>query len=94
MSRASPARKRRLLRYVHGYLLAHGIGPSLREMAIGADIKGLQTVSDVLDALEDDGAIRRLSGRARAIEVVSAPAIPMHAGQPLYAVPGPWDARS
>lgn len=82
-----------LLRFIHGYQLANsGILPSFQECA-DARRTSKSLVSEALDRLERRGLARRLKCRARAIEVLVPPAVPVVAEQPLYAVPGFWSAR-
>ncbi|MBY0306423.1 MAG: hypothetical protein K2W86_14890 [Sphingomonas sp.] len=84
----SPADQRAaLLRYIWGYQVAHeGVSPSITECAkaIGAC---RSQVHRLLIDLENDGSIRRLRGRERAIRVVRQPTLPHHAGRPLFSVP-------
>jgi SOS-response transcriptional repressor LexA len=98
MARPFPATSRqlRLLRFIRGYLLAKGYSPCLDEMreAMGSVGKSKSGIACMLDGLEERGHIRRLRQRARAVEVLTE--IPLPAapdGAPLFAVPGPWEAR-
>lgn len=80
-------RQQDLLRFVIGFQEAKGFSPSFKEIATGIGLKGTAQVSRQLDALEERGAIRRLVGRARAIEVLVRIAIPRAPdGSPLYIV--------
>lgn len=86
-------RQMELLRFIHGYQLAHGgIAPCIREIAeaIGG---GKGQIHATLVQLEERGRIRRIAGKPRAIEVLTPPAIPMIGGAPLYAVPLPAPER-
>ena len=81
-------RQLELLRFVQGYLEAHGFGPSLREMAAGLALAGKSSIHRELCALEAHGLVRRLRRRERAIEVLLPPAIPRAPdGAPLFHVP-------
>lgn len=87
----SKVRQMQLLRYIRGYQVAKGYSPSFSEMALGIGLsprsKGM--VSALLDALEARGLVRRLYMRARAIDVLVRPSLPMAPdGAPLFAVPG------
>ena len=76
-----------LLRFIWGYQVAHdGVSPNVRQCARGIGVstsKGFR----LLLRLEDEGAIRRLAGRACAIEVLRKPSLPQHRNAPLFAVP-------
>lgn len=81
------ARQMQLLRFIAGYLEAHGYGPSFSEMAAGIGGTGKGSVCCAVDRLEERGHIRRLRHRERTIELLHPVAVP-HApdGAPLYAV--------
>lgn len=86
---APTARQLALLRYVHGYQLAHGgVSPSYRRCADGLGLASTCSVHRLIHGLRERGLIRLLPGRAQSIEILQAPAIPSFAGIPLYAVPG------
>lgn len=53
-----------------------GIPPSYREMARATGIKSHGNIHDVMGELEARGFIRRLHGKARAIEVLRRPGGP------------------
>lgn len=78
-----------LLRFVQGWQAARGYGPSLAEIAAGIGLSAVSkaTVWRMLAKLEAAGMLRRLTCRARAIEVVVPIAIPRAPdGAPLYLV--------
>ena len=84
----SPATADDVLRYVRGYLEAHdGISPSFQNICDALGINSKCKISRKLDALERAGALRRLRGRGRAMEIPEPVAIPRTPdGQPLYFV--------
>lgn len=87
-------RQMALLRFIAGYQLAHdGVSPTLRECAAGIGVARKSTIFRYLAHLQERGAIRRISRRVRAIELLVTVAVPSIAGAPLHTVPGPWDAR-
>lgn len=81
----------KLLRFIRGYQLAHGFSPCLREMAEGIGVRSKHTVHQILEGLEDRGAIRRLPNKVRAVEALVDIPVP-HApdGAALFAVRGDW----
>lgn len=88
MSYSLTPRQADLLRFIAGYIEAHGVAPDSDEMAraMGRQQRGGSTHGMLL-ALEERGHIRRLPNRARAIEVLHKPPIPRGPnGEPLYFV--------
>ncbi len=76
-----------LLRYIHGYQLAHGgVSPTMRECAKALGISRGSNVFKLMNRLQHAGMIRRLPNKVRAIEILEPPAIPTIAGSPLYFV--------
>lgn len=77
-----------LLRFIAGYLRAHGgVSPSLAECARAIGNEGKASAHQMLVGLEARGLIRRLHYRHRGIELlvdVSVPTAPD--GAPLYRV--------
>jgi SOS-response transcriptional repressor LexA len=63
------AKQAALLRYIAGYQAAHGYSPSYREMCDGVGIRSNQRIFEMVDALEERGAISRLPRKARAITI-------------------------
>lgn len=59
-----------LLAFLRDYQREHGYMPSHREMLSHLGCTAMQTVTDLLIALEKKGAIRRTYGIARAIQVL------------------------
>ena len=90
MSAFTPLRRQAdLLRYIAGYVEAHGgLSPSYREMAAGVGVASSSAVHSLLNGLEARGRVRRLPYRARAIELLEPVAIPRAAdGAPVFFVP-------
>ena len=78
-----------LLRFIAGYMEASdGVAPSFREMMPAVGVTSTNGIYQLLDGLEERGLIRRLPFKHRAIQIVTAPAIPRDvAGAPLYFMP-------
>lgn len=79
-----------LLRFVRGFQLAHGFGPSVQEIAAGLGFRNASKSAAVrlVVGCEERGLLRRLPSRARSIELVDPPAIPFAPdGAPLFFVP-------
>lgn len=89
-------KQRALFDFIAGYIAKRGMAPSLEEMKSATDTKSKGNIHRLLLALEERGYIRKLRGRARAIEIAPeadrAPAIYRNAGnrpsgdEPLLAV--------
>lgn len=70
-------KQKELLDFIRAYQAEHdGVSPSFDEMAAATGNKSKSQVPFVLNALEQEGYIRRLRRRARAIEVIDSPHIP------------------
>jgi repressor LexA len=67
-------RQHQLLRYIHGYVSAHGVPPSFEEMRDALELKSKSGIHRLITGLEERGYIRRLPYRARALEVIRLPA--------------------
>lgn len=82
------AKQLALLRYICGYQEAHGgVTPSFRDCAFATG-QAFSGVARNLDRLAKWGYLRRLSNRARAIEVLRPVPVPRAPdGAPLYVVP-------
>ena len=63
------ARQRDLLRFIERHQREHGVSPSFAEMATGLGVVK-SNVHRLLVGLEARGAIRRIAGHARAIEIL------------------------
>lgn len=84
-----------LLRYIAGYVEAHGYGPTYNEMRDGLGYANRGAIHRLIVAIEERGAIGRIriwpcfNQRARAIFPKGEVAIPRAPdGEPLFAVPG------
>ncbi len=66
-------KQHKLLLFVHNFIQTNGIAPSFDEMFKALDLKSKSSIHRLLDALVERGFIRRLIGRARAIEVIKLP---------------------
>jgi SOS-response transcriptional repressor LexA len=73
---AMTARESAALRFIAGYVEAHGYAPSIRAIAKGIGRGSTGTTHSNLESLADLGHIRRLSYRACAIEVVTKLPVP------------------
>lgn len=77
-----------LLRFVHGYIVAHrGVSPTLRECAAAMGKNSKTAVFGAMLDLEEAGRIRRIPGRAQSITVLTPPPNPSIDGAPLWSVP-------
>lgn len=56
-------------KYVRDRIAADGVAPSYREIANHLGLRSLGRVSKIIDELEKRGAVRRIEGKARALEV-------------------------
>ncbi|HLV01433.1 MAG TPA: transcriptional repressor LexA [Acidobacteriota bacterium] len=91
-------RQREILEFLRSYLDEHGYSPTLEEIAEHFGLASLNGVYKHLQLLEERGAIRRLSNRARSIQVIDEhqggePTLPLlgrvAAGKPIEAVSNP-----
>ncbi|RKF23349.1 hypothetical protein D6851_02435 [Altericroceibacterium spongiae] len=81
------SREQRVLTYIAGYCEAHGsMPPSWQEIADACGLHRRASVGPILDQLEQQGHIRRLPMRKRAIALCHPVAIPRApaTGEPLY----------
>lgn len=89
MSISATRRQMDLLRFIHGFLQAHGYAPYHREMQDALGMKSKSGINRMLGSLCERGLIRRIPYRDCSIEVLVPPSIPRAPdGQPLFAVPG------
>lgn len=80
-------RQQDALRFIAGYIEVHGQAPTLAELIAGISLASTSGAHRLLTALVERGAIKRVSCKSRAIEVLSPVALPRTAnGQPLYFV--------
>lgn len=87
-------RQMEVLRFVHGYMEAHGRHPSIRTIMAGIGCRSTRSTLDALLGLEVRGHIRRGSDPARTIELLTDVAVPRAAdGAPLFFVTLPGAAQ-
>lgn len=60
----------RCLGVIRDGIVSNGRAPSYDEMMVALGIASKSGVSRLIEGLEERGAIRRLPGRARAIEII------------------------
>lgn len=60
----------RCLGIIRSAIDTKGVAPSFDEMMVALGLSSKSGVKRLLDGLEERGAIRRLPGRARAIEII------------------------
>lgn len=82
------SRQQDVLRFLIGFHEANdGISPTFKEIGAAIGLTSTASVSRHLDELERRGALRRLTGRPRAIEVLVKLPIPRAPdGEPLHFV--------
>lgn len=64
-------KQRRILDFIVEQISEHGRPPTLREIADAFGLRSVRSVQMHLEALERKGAIRRLAGKSRGIEVLA-----------------------
>lgn len=79
-------RQTECLDFLVAYQRQHGVAPTVRELATGIKAGSTQRAHELLVALEGRGAIRRLPGKARAIEIVESQAASFHLDRILSAI--------
>jgi SOS-response transcriptional repressor LexA len=72
MSMGLTARQSELLEFIRARVAAKGVAPSFQEIGTQLNINSKSVVFGLLEQLEIRGVIRRLKGRARAIELLVA----------------------
>lgn len=78
-------RQHQLLHFIHDYVVRHGVAPSFEEMRDSLGLRSKSGIHRLITGLEERGYIRRLAHRARAIELLRAPAQATD-GPPLHGV--------
>ena len=63
-------RQHEVLAFVGRYVAHHGFAPSYEEIAAALQMSSKSGVHYIVRQLEERGRIRRLPGRARAIEII------------------------
>lgn len=81
-------RQQDVLRFIIGFQQAHdGVSPTFKQIGAGVGLASTASVSRHLDEMQRRGALRRLSERQRAIEVLVQVPIPRAPdGEPLFFV--------
>lgn len=83
-------RQLELLRYIAGYMEAHGFAPTLDECCAAMGLAAKSGIHRMLTALEERGHVRRRDVYARAIHVITNPPLPRAPdGAPLWFIPVP-----
>lgn len=67
------AAQRRLWHFLDRAMDGRSVSPSFREIAEALGLASISTIASLLDGLEEQGIIRRLPSRARAIELLRRP---------------------
>lgn len=67
------APQEKVLIFIDAYISEHGRAPSIRNIEIGIDANSTSHVHAKVVALQNRGYIRRLPGKARAIEILRMP---------------------
>jgi repressor LexA len=67
------AKQKDLLLFIHQHTRQHGVSPSFDEMKEALDLASKSGIHRLVSALEERGFIRRLTHRARALEVIKLP---------------------
>lgn len=80
------SRQNDLLAYLKAEIERHGIAPTIGEMQAALDLASKSGVVRLLKGLEERGHIRRLSRRARAIEIIALPQGPTQGAAVLRAL--------
>ncbi|WP_074380684.1 transcriptional repressor LexA [Bartonella doshiae] len=62
-----------LLLFIHNHMKETGIPPSFDEMKVALELASKSGIHRLITALEERGFIRRLSNRARAVEIIRLP---------------------
>ncbi|HUO93392.1 MAG TPA: hypothetical protein VMU22_10745 [Rhizomicrobium sp.] len=66
-------RQQACLDAVRAFQAEHGVMPTLEELKLLLGMKSRSNVSGMLNRLEQRGAIKRMHGRARAIDLLACP---------------------
>ena len=71
MEKPITTRQKELLKIIYGYIKSFGYPPSFEEMREGLKVSSNQSVIDLLQKLEEKGAIKRDGGSARGLNLTS-----------------------
>jgi repressor LexA len=77
-------RQKEILEYLRAFLLEEGYSPTLEEIAKHFGLASLNGVYKHLKVLEERGFIRRLSNRARSIQILDSTSPPDSHSLPLF----------
>jgi SOS-response transcriptional repressor LexA len=69
--------QKRLFDYIKWYSAEKGVCPTFAEMMVAQNISSKSRIYGLLEGLEERGHIRRIAHRARAIEIVADPHLPL-----------------
>ena len=64
-------RQKEALEFIAGHIQRTGTGPSQQEIADALDLKTKASANRLVKDLDEKGFLRRMKGRARAIEVIA-----------------------
>ena len=67
-------KQHQLLMFIHDCMQKHGVPPSFDEMKDALNLKSKSGIHRLISGLEERGFIKKLSHRARAIEILKYPA--------------------
>lgn len=67
----------KLLRFIRRFIGEHGYAPSFDEMTEAMGLSSKSGIDRILNALQERRLVRRLYGRARSVEIIEAPPIPV-----------------
>lgn len=78
------------LRFITGYIEAHGAAPTLDELVAGIGLAAKSRGHKLISGLQERGAINRIRDHKRAVTVLEPLPIPRSpTGEPLYFVRAP-----
>lgn len=60
-----------IMEFIRDYLSAHGISPTYREIMTALGLSSVSAVAEHIDNLVAKGALRKLPGTARSLEIVT-----------------------
>ena len=70
MSNKLTKKQKQLLEYIVEFTEVHGVSPSYREIAAGLGLSSVSAIAEHIDNLVALGAIKKVPGAARSLEVV------------------------
>lgn len=60
-----------IMEFIRDYLSAHGVSPTYREIMTALGLSSVSAVAEHIDNLVAKGALRKLPGTARSLEIVT-----------------------